>query len=143
MDARLQRAIQTPRIQTQAWELVSLAQRALDDLRQLDDGLYERFVATRDAPMDRKTAAASLEQLWDTTFSGLSQLLWACRSMVKLQSAGLEGDDTAGAGGENRDHTGPVVTDDELRLPARRRAQTEGGRPRARQRGLPRFSRAD
>ncbi|MEP6859753.1 MAG: hypothetical protein ABJE66_03980 [Deltaproteobacteria bacterium] len=111
MDARLQRAIQTPRIQTQAWELVSLAQRALDDLRHLDDGLYERFVATRDAPMDRKTAAESLEQLWDTTFSGLSQLLWACRSMVKLQSAGLEGDDTASA---NRDQTGPVVTDDEL-----------------------------
>jgi hypothetical protein len=110
VDARLQRAIQTPRIQSQAWELVSLAQRALDDLRHLDDSLYERFVATRDAPMDRKTAAESLEKLWDTTFSGLSQLLWACRSMVKLQTAGIEGDETSA----KRDHTGPVVTDDEL-----------------------------
>ncbi|HEY6032807.1 MAG TPA: hypothetical protein VIV58_01070, partial [Kofleriaceae bacterium] len=107
MDARLQRAIQTPRIQSQAWELVSLAQRALDDLRQLDDSLYERFVATRDAPADPKTAAESLEKLWDTTFGGLRQLLWACRSMVDLQGADLEGD--ARPTGAN-----PVVTDDEL-----------------------------
>jgi hypothetical protein len=111
VDARLQRAIQTPRIQTQAWELVSLAQRALDDLRHLDDGLYERFVATRDAPMDPKAAAESLETLWDTTFSGLSQLLWTCRSMVEMQSTALEGDDS---GAVPRDRTGPIVTDDEL-----------------------------
>ena len=113
MDARLQRAIQTPRIQTQAWELVSLAQRALDDLRHLDDGLYERFVATRDAPMDPQAAAESLEKLWDTTFSGLSQLLWTCRSMVELQGAGPEGEGAAVVGA-SRDQTGPVVTDDEL-----------------------------
>ena len=107
MDARLQRAIQTPRIQNQAWELVSLAQRALDDLRQLDDSLYERFVATRDAPADPKTAAESLEDLWDTTFSGLRQLLWTCRSMVELQRTDLEGD-------ARSTDANPVVTDDEL-----------------------------
>jgi hypothetical protein len=112
VDARLQRAIQTPRIQTQAWELVSLAQRALDDLRQLDEGLYERFVATRDAPMDRQDAAESLEKLWDTTFSGLSRLLWTCRSMVELQAAGPDGEGVTAAA--SRDQTGPVVSDDEL-----------------------------
>jgi hypothetical protein len=103
VDARLQRAIQTPRIQSQAWELVSLAQRALDDLRHLDDSLYERFVATRDAPADRRDAAESLEQLWDTTFSGLRQLLWACRSIVDLQGSP---DVPASAN--------PIVSDDEL-----------------------------
>jgi len=108
VDARLQRAIQTPRIQNQAWELVSLAQRALDDLRQLDDSLYERFVATRDAPVDQKTAAESLEKLWDTTFSGLRQLLWACRSMVDLQGANIDGESPAKTNGD------PVVSDDEL-----------------------------
>jgi len=107
VDARLQRAIQTPRIQNQAWELVSLAQRALDDLRQLDDSLYERFVATRDAPVDPKAAAEGLEKLWDTTFSGLRQLLWTCRSMVELQRTDLEGD-------ARSTDANPVVTDDEL-----------------------------
>ncbi|MEO6772891.1 MAG: hypothetical protein ABI467_07695 [Kofleriaceae bacterium] len=104
MDARLQRAIQTPRIQSQAWELVSLAQRALDDLRQLDDSLYERFVATRDAPADPRAAVASLEKLWDTTFSGLRQLLWCCRSMVDLAGA----TDVPGA------EPAPAASDDEL-----------------------------
>jgi hypothetical protein len=104
VDARLQRAIQTPRIQAQAWELVSLAQRALDDLRQLDDSLYERFVATRDAPADPRAAVESLEKLWATTFSGLRQLLWCCRSIADLQGATAEGDEVAA----------PVVTDDEL-----------------------------
>ena len=59
-----------------------LALRALDDLRQLDESLYERFVATRDAPTARATAAASLEKLWETTFGGLRQLLWFCRSVA-------------------------------------------------------------
>ncbi|HET9990555.1 MAG TPA: hypothetical protein VFQ65_18630 [Kofleriaceae bacterium] len=104
MDARLQRAIQTPRIQTQAGELVTLAQRALDDLRQLDDSLYERFVATRDAPADTRAAAESLHKLWDTTFGGLRQLLWCCRSIVDLQGA----TDVPGA------EVDPVVSDDEL-----------------------------
>ncbi len=103
MDARLQRAIQTPRIQHQAQELVRLALRALDDLRQLDESLYERFVATREAPADPDAAAASLQKLWDTTFSGLRQLLWYCRSLaVDLPNA------EAGASGASGD---PLGTD--------------------------------
>jgi hypothetical protein len=82
VDARLQRAIQTPRIQNQAQELVRLALRALDDLRQLDESLYERFVATRDAPTDLDLASASLKKLWEHTFGGLRQMLWFCRSLA-------------------------------------------------------------
>jgi hypothetical protein len=82
VDARLQRAIQTPRILNQAQELVRLALRALDDLRQLDESLYERFVATRDAPTDLELASASLKKLWEHTFGGLRQMLWFCRSLA-------------------------------------------------------------
>lgn len=82
MDQRLQRAIQTPRIQNQAQELVRLSLRALDDLRMLDESLYERFVATREAPADPEAANASLQKLWDTTFAGLRQLLWFIRSLA-------------------------------------------------------------
>lgn len=82
MDARLQRAIQTPRIQNQAQELVRLSLRALDDLRMLDESLYERFVATRQKPADPEAATASLQRLWDTTFAGLRQLLWFIRSVA-------------------------------------------------------------
>jgi len=82
VDARLQRAIQTPRILNQAQELVRLALRALDDLRQLDESLYERFVATRDAPTDLEFASASLKKLWEHTFGGLRQMLWFCRSLA-------------------------------------------------------------
>jgi len=82
VDARLQRVIQTPRIQNQAQELVRLSLRALDDLRMLDESLYERFVATRKVPTDPEAATASLQKLWDTTFAGLRQLLWFIRSLA-------------------------------------------------------------
>ncbi len=89
VDARLQKAIATPRIQTQAGELVQLALRALDDLKRLDESLYERFVGSRDAPLDPSANAVSLRKLWATTFSGLSALLELIRSLEgeKLPSA--------------------------------------------------------
>ena len=81
VDSRLQKAIATPRIQTQAGELVQLALRALDDLKRLDESLYERFVSSRDAPMDKSANAVSLRKLWATTFSGLLALLEFIRSL--------------------------------------------------------------
>jgi hypothetical protein len=81
VDSRLQKAIATPRIQTQAGELVQLALRALDDLKRLDESLYERFVGSRDAPLDPSASAVSLRKLWATTFSGLNALLAFIRSL--------------------------------------------------------------
>ena len=81
MDPRLQSAISTPKIQSPAGELVRLALKALDDLKQLDEGLYERFVATRKAPNDPAAAAAGLRKLWAQTFRGLLELLAFCRSL--------------------------------------------------------------
>lgn len=81
MDLRLQKAIATPRIQAQAGELVQLALRALDELKRLDESLYERFVASREAPSDPAANAVSLRKLWSTTFSGLAELLAFIRSL--------------------------------------------------------------
>ncbi len=81
LDPRLQSAIATPKIQGQAGDLVRLALKALDDLKQLDEGLYERFVATRKAPNDPAAAAAGLRKLWAQTFRGLLELLEFCRSL--------------------------------------------------------------
>jgi hypothetical protein len=81
LDPRLQSAIATPKIQGHAGELVRLALRALDDLKQLDEGLYERFVTTRKAPNDPAAAAAGLRKLWAQTFRGLLELLEFCRSL--------------------------------------------------------------
>ena len=81
MDPRLQSAISTPKIQSHAGELVRLALKALDDLKQLDEGLYERFVATRKAPNDPAAAATGLRKLWALTFRGLLELLAFCRSL--------------------------------------------------------------
>lgn len=81
VDSRLQKAIATPRIQSQASELVQLALRALDDLKRLDESLYERFVGSRDAPLDPSASAVSLRKLWETTFFGLLGLLTFIRSL--------------------------------------------------------------
>ena len=81
MDPRLQSAIATPKIQSLAGELVRLALKALDDLKQLDEGLYERFVASRKAPNDPASAAAGLRKLWSQTFGGLLELLTFCRTL--------------------------------------------------------------
>jgi hypothetical protein len=80
VDPRLSAAIGTPRIQSQAGELVRLALAALDDLKQLDESLYERFVASRTTPVDPAQNAVRLQQLWDDTFGGLLELLAYCRA---------------------------------------------------------------
>ena len=72
MDTRLQRAISTPKILQQAGELIRLSFRALDDLKQLDESLYERFLATRKAPEDPVAAEAGLRKLWDESRSAAS-----------------------------------------------------------------------
>lgn len=59
-----------------------LALKALDDLRMLDESLYGRFVATREAPNDPAKAVESLQKLWETTFSGLNQTLSFIRSLA-------------------------------------------------------------
>lgn len=76
MDPRLQKAIATPKIQMHAGELVRLALVALDDLKRLDEGLYERFVASREAHEDASANADGLRKLWDMTFAGLKELLY-------------------------------------------------------------------
>lgn len=83
MDPRLSRAIGTPSIQQPAGELTRLALKALDDLRQLDESLYERFVASRSAPTDPTATAASLRTLWRQTFDGLTDLLDYCKRLLE------------------------------------------------------------
>lgn len=90
MDSRLQRAISTPRIQQQAGELVDRSLRALEDLRQLDENLYERFLETRKAPEGPEAAANRIRKLWDDTFRGLLALLDYCKSLAGEQPAAAE-----------------------------------------------------
>lgn len=82
MDPRLQQAIGTPRIQTQASELVRLALLALADLKRLDESLYERFVSTRTAPEDKGASLAGLQRLWEHTFRGVLLLLAFTRRLI-------------------------------------------------------------
>lgn len=82
MDPRLQRAIGTPKIQEQAGELVDRSLRALEDLRQLDENLYERFLETRKTPEGPEAAANRIRKLWDETFRGLLTLLDFCLALA-------------------------------------------------------------
>jgi hypothetical protein len=82
LDPRLRSAIATPRIQSQAGELVRLSLSALDHLTQLDESLYERFVASRGVAVEPVANAASLRRLWDHTFTGVLELLAFCRTVV-------------------------------------------------------------
>lgn len=82
MDSRLQRAISTPKIQQQAGELVDRSLRALEDLRQLDENLYERFLETRTTPEGPEAAANRIRKLWDDTFRGLLDLLDYCKTLT-------------------------------------------------------------
>ena len=82
MDSRLQRAIGTPRIQQQAGELVDRSLRALEDLRQLDENLYERFLETRKSPEGPDAAADRIRKLWEETFRGLLSVLDYCRVLI-------------------------------------------------------------
>ena len=74
-----------------------LALRALDDLKQLDESLYERFVQNRKAPEDAATSTVQLRRLWDDTFRGLQDLLTCCQSLGAEQSGapGFEPDPSA------------------------------------------------
>jgi hypothetical protein len=91
VDARLSRAISTPKVQQQAGELVDRALRALEDLRQLDENLYERFVETRRAPEGPDQSKDRMRKLWDETFRGLSEVLAYCRSLTDEPTAGDDG----------------------------------------------------
>ncbi len=81
MDPRLLAAISTPKIRSQAGELTRLALTALEDLKGLDESLYERFVETRNQPADPRANALKLRRLWAATFKGLQQLLVFCRTL--------------------------------------------------------------
>lgn len=87
MDSRLSRAITTPRIQQHASELVRLSLRALDDLRQLDESLYERFLETREAPEDSQSGTQRMRKLWEDTFRGLRELLVYAKTVLTEQKA--------------------------------------------------------
>lgn len=82
MDSRLQRAISAPKIQQQAGELVDRSLRALEDLRQLDENLYERFLESRKHPEGADAAANRIRKLWDETFKGLLGVLDFCKSLT-------------------------------------------------------------
>lgn len=69
-----------------------LALRALDDLRQLDESLYERFVDTRTNPEDSDAAAVRMRKLWDDTFRGLRELLSYTQKVIGEQTNGPQKD---------------------------------------------------
>jgi hypothetical protein len=95
VDSRLQRAIGTPKIQQQASELVRLALTALEDLKQLDESLYERFLQTRNNPEGPDAVHNGLRRLWDDTFRGLHELLAFARSLSETQQAAQAASDKA------------------------------------------------
>ncbi|MGE3455636.1 MAG: hypothetical protein AB7O24_11030, partial [Kofleriaceae bacterium] len=87
MDSRLQAAISNPHIQGQAGELIRLALKALEDLKSLDESLYERFVKSRNKAEDPEANTRELGDLWDATFGGLLQMLAFCRSLEGFEDA--------------------------------------------------------
>ena len=70
--------------------LLVRADAAFEDMQKLDDGLYQRFVASRAAPDDSSTAGASLLGLWDSTFRGLTALLAHCKTVIGAQQPAPE-----------------------------------------------------
>lgn len=83
VDSRLERAISTPKVQQQVGELIRLALTALEDLKQLDESLYERFVTTRTNPQGPEAVAEGMRRLWEDTFRGLHQMLAYARTVVE------------------------------------------------------------
>lgn len=81
MDDRLRTAIATPGILAQVEAVVDLALEALAGVRRLDEGLYERFVLSRVAPLDPAASIAGLRALWARTFGGVAPLLARCREL--------------------------------------------------------------
>ncbi|HTL33891.1 MAG TPA: hypothetical protein VL326_12235 [Kofleriaceae bacterium] len=104
MDSRLQRAIGTPRVQQQAGELVRLALVALEDLKQIDENLYDRFLSTRNSKLGPEAVAEGLLKLWDDTFRGLEAMLAFARSLSAVQQDAQAAKDKAdSAGGDGFD----------------------------------------
>jgi hypothetical protein len=99
LDPRLVRAIRTQPMQQQAGELVRLAHEALSDMRNLDDSLYDQFLATRERPEDSDAAKASLGRLWNDTFRGLRALLAFCRRLAENKPGAAAPAKEAGDGG--------------------------------------------
>ncbi|HEY5923733.1 MAG TPA: hypothetical protein VIV11_18755 [Kofleriaceae bacterium] len=114
MDSRLQRAIGTPKIQQQAGELVDRSLRALEDLRQLDENLYERFLETRKSPEGPHAAANRIRKLWDETFRGLLGLLDFCKTLTGEAPAVSEASDAFDFG--DFGESAPVASKDQLEL---------------------------
>lgn len=115
MDPRLKGAIGTPRIQHQAGDLVRLALTALEDLKQLDESLYERFLLSRASPTDKAKTEAGLRKLWDETFGGLLPLLALCRALEgKTDPAPVAQNDDAFDFGDLEGMDGPTTAELEL-----------------------------
>lgn len=95
MDSRLERAISSPKIQQQVGELVRLALIALEDLKQLDESLYERFVATRTNPQGPEAVAAGMRKLWEDTFRGLHNMLAYARTLAQPPADDAPGPETS------------------------------------------------
>lgn len=90
MDSRLRRAIATEKIAQHAEELARLALRALEDLKQLDESLYERFVESRRTPQNPAVAAERIRVLATDTFKGMLELLDYCRALLGEQPVHVE-----------------------------------------------------
>jgi hypothetical protein len=103
VDSRLQRAIGTPRIQQQAGELVRLALVALEDLKQIDESLYERFLATRSSKLGPAEQVEGLRKLWHDTFRGLEEMLAFARSLSSAQQEAQATKDRADNQGDGFD----------------------------------------
>lgn len=72
-----------------------LALTALEDLKQLDESLYERFVATRSNPQGPEAVATGMRKLWEDTFRGLHGMLAFARSLAQPPSADAPKDDVS------------------------------------------------
>jgi hypothetical protein len=68
--------------------------RALDDLRQLDESLYERFLETREAPEDPTASTQRMRKLWEDTFRGLRELLAYTKTVLAEGKAGQKRKET-------------------------------------------------
>ena len=60
---------------------------ALEDLKQLDESLYERFVSTRSNPQGPEAVAAGMRKLWEDTFRGLHNMLAFARTLAQPPTA--------------------------------------------------------